>query len=787
MKSYLRFLSRNKLYTTIEVVGLSVSLAFVIVFGSYIVNDLKCDSSIKNVKEVHILRNKAGLNEFFVRHDFTETMVSGIPDIKSISSIVFEDENFGGETLSAEYEGNECFFNCLIGADPNFFSFFSFPLEASDKNAVLNNNKGAVISRDLADRIFGNESPIGKSIVIPFSPHNPGGRIEFTVNGIFEEFPNTSLPKADVIINREAYYTACSVVWRNRQFWQRDPRIMFVRINPDCDKELVSEQLNELMNGVAGRGKYYDIRLVSISDYHRKEGYDSRAEGRFRNTDIYSIYMTICFMLSILALLNYILLTVAYSHFRIKEISIRQLLGTSRRCIVLRCSLETILLMVVSTVFAVMIAVGFEDSFSRLLQVDLHPMRNFTELIILPATAVIMALLAGMIASFITSRYNPIDIIKGQNRKHEKTTLSKLIIGTEGCLAIASTIILFVITKQNAYMMDYPMGYEKDNLIYVDFKAHGPRYIEKLQALPCVEDVGLISCLPMCRYHVIFPDGGNDIGMIVGERHTFELLGISINNYGNDAVPDEYNELYLSEETMDAIPGAIDDRKWIRMDDIDKKKEIYGTCSHFMIGTVKNHYNNLCAASIIPEWRAKRESDMHNFLVKVNGNEIESCSRITELYNELGYDDMMISVKSLNDYLMDDIAKERNLKNIILSFVLISLFLTGLAILAFSNYHAQLRTHDTAVKKVFGASRSSIFRKTVFGFMIPVLASSVIAIPAAYLITERWLEDYQYRIDNSWEIYALSLLLVMLIVFLSVIIHTIRLMRTNPAEALKKE
>ena len=132
MKSYLRFLSRNKLYTAIEVVGLSIALAFVIVLGSYVLDDLNCDRSIENAEDVYVLRNMNGFKEFFVRHDMHEDMFGDIPGIQSMTQIVFEEENLGGHTFTAEYQGNEHYFTSLLAVEDNFFDFFSFPLDSGN-------------------------------------------------------------------------------------------------------------------------------------------------------------------------------------------------------------------------------------------------------------------------------------------------------------------------------------------------------------------------------------------------------------------------------------------------------------------------------------------------------------------------------------------------------------------------------------------------------------------------------------------------------------------------------
>ena len=785
MKSYLRFLSRNKLYTAIEVVGLSLALAFVIVLGSYILEDHSCDKSIGNAEEVYVLRNMNGMEEFFVRHDMDEDRFSDIPGIKSMTQIVFEEDNLGGQTFMAEYKENEHYFTSLLAVEDNFFDFFSFPLDSGNPVKNLAGHNGAVISKQLAEKIFGSENPVGKMIRIPFVSF--GEKNEFVVEGVFPGFPNTSLPEADVIISHESYKECASKIWGSRRDWTGDPRVEFIRTEKGGDIESIKTSLTNILNNIAGREEYYKIELVSLKDYHCKYGHGSRAYGRFRNTDIYSVYLNICIILAILSLLNYILLTVAYSHFRIKEMATRQLLGTDRRGVVIRCTLEALFMMMVSMALAILMATACKEIFSRLLDTELHPMNTMGEYIILISTALLMAIPAGLASSIAIAKYSPVDIIKGQNRRHEKTVLSKLFIGLEGCIAIASTAMLIAVTGQNMFMLNYPMGYEKDNLIYLDFKTESPRYLDQLKSQAFVEEVDLMNCLPMYRYRVLFPSGGGALGHIEAERSTFDMLGIEINEYGETDFGPTGEALYLSEQTMNAIPGAIADREWF-MDDWGSSRQIMGTCGHFKTGTLKTQYtSDICAALVIADWKAERYPTQNDYLVKVSGNEDAAVLKLQDMYKELGYDDKMISVKSLNQYLTDDIRKEKNLQNLLITFVLMCLLLTALAIAAFSGYYAQLQTHDTAVRKVFGESRREVFRKNVWGFIAPVLISAVVAVPVAYLMVSQWLEEYMTRIENSWFIYAAAVVFVLMVVFVSVVLQTIRLMRTNPAVVLKKE
>ena len=152
-----------------------------------------------------------------------------------------------------------------------------------------------------------------------------------------------------------------------------------------------------------------------------------------------------------------------------------------------------------------------------------------------------------------------------------------------------------------------------------------------------------------------------------------------------------------------------------------------------------------------------------------------------------GLYDERLNINTLEECMMLNFADENRMMRLIAVFALICMIMTALAIIALSSYYAQTKRHDTAVRKVFGVSRKQIFWRTVWGFIYPVLIGAAVALPVSYFYMERWLQNYLVRIDNSPAIYLGALALVLLVTLSAVIIQALRLMRTNPAEALKKE
>ena len=176
-----------------------------------------------------------------------------------------------------------------------------------------------------------------------------------------------------------------------------------------------------------------------------------------------------------------------------------------------------------------------------------------------------------------------------------------------------------------------------------------------------------------------------------------------------------------------------------------------------------------------------------NLLIKVSGDQYEAKEQIRNFFISKGELTEQMEINTLEELNLMNYQEEEKMMRLMVIFCIMSLLLTALAIIALSSYYAQNRTHDTAVQKVFGISRKQVFWKTVWGFVYPILIGAVVSLPVSYIYMERWLQKYPVRIDHHIAIYIGALIIVLVVTLLSVVIQSLRLMRTNPAEALKKE
>ena len=412
MKSYLRFLSRNKLYTAIEVVGLSLALAFVIILSSYILDDMSVNKSLKNTDDIYICHFP---NTIYTDHVVLD-LFEKIPDIEEsctyTSSYSGIKRMFTGVT-SATYEQTQTNVS-FMGVGNNYFEMFTFPLISGDPKNPFPQKNSVIISEEMSKLFFPDGDAVGKSIHLfeenalkAFYPSSKDLDIDLTVAGIFKPFAATVFNEPDIIISYD-YYNELLDELHGNMLTLFD--LGFVRIKKGADVESVKEQLTQEYHNVANSvyGPDYkpqNVLLTPFDDIKLKTEEElefvTAFFGHLRNGKLFGIYLIMCIFVTIVALLGYVVLTIAFSRFRIKEIATRQLLGTSRRGIIVRCFCEALTLLLVSLAFAVILVLAFKEPVGEILGKAINPLSQLNEYLVLLGIIILMVSIASSVPSMI--------------------------------------------------------------------------------------------------------------------------------------------------------------------------------------------------------------------------------------------------------------------------------------------------------------------------------------------------------------------------------------------------
>ena len=796
MKSYLRFLSRNKLYTAIEVVGLSIALAFVIVLSSYIVDDMSTNKVLKNTDDIYLVHSRKNSNCFKELHALYESM----PEIESSCSMVQSErsrKSFFGELTTASYGENQAHVSILCVSD-TFFDFFTFPLSEGNPDDALAFRNSVVISEELANTLFPDSDAIGKEIIVfeknprkVEEPDLPDFNVSLTVSGIFRSGLKTVFYEPDLVMRYDLCMQQQEAMFEGSM---RRSEHSFVKLQKGTDPEVLANQLtDELKNFKTDYDKDsfdLNLKLTGFNDIKKQDPQKFvHSFNHIRQGKLFNIYLIMCIFLTLVSLLDYIVLTIAFSRFRIKEIATRQLLGTDRKGIIGRCFAEAFVLLAVSCAFAVLIAIAFKNPIGNILGAEIHPLTHLNEYFILISAILAMVGIASAVPSIILSSYNAINVIKGETIYRYKVTFGKVFIGFAGFLSILAMSICFGISRQTRHLVNQPLGHNIDDILYIEVANDYINLIyDKLASESYIDKVGITSSLPSTQeYTITSITNGNGkrerVHFIECTAEAREILGIEILEYFNVAdVNPENGKWFMTKSAYDVRDGYVENGNL----KLYRRQPLCGVVSDFKIGPLKSGTTgtltlfNLTKEETMLEWGG-------TLIAKVNISESKAKQNLVALLESMNYTHDMFRVSSLREAIEENIKEEKNMLKLLTGFSLICLLMTILTIIGLGSYYGKISEKDNAIRNVFGCSKREMILKDILDFGLPAIIPAIAAIPIAYKVIGRWLEGYVVRTDNSPAIYITALALVISVVVVSILIQTFRMLRTNPAEALKKE
>ena len=786
MKSYLRFLSRNKLYTAIELAGLSISLAFVLLLANVVISDLSCDRMIRDKNNLYLCRTD---DSPYFKPD-PEVVFPQIADLTDWCNIA-EHDAFDGKTQYIHTPDGKFRQDIEpLTVRKNYFDFFGLELASGDPEEVLEIRNAAVVSESLAAQIWQDTDPVGQTLLLTESRFKD---LELVVTGVYKDYGKSTLPDNGLVV-RYDYITEVENRPGALPSYMtgiiKPSSLHYVRLTEEADTEAIEGFLlkNNESDIMASHATYKEFELQPFKDLH----YDERMMGRHNvrniaDKGIYSTFIFACLILLAFAGLNYISLTMAFSRFRVKEMATRQLLGTYRSGIISRCVVEAALLVTTSWFLAAALAFALQPQVSTLLETPIKLFSTADEWILAFALMAVITLAAGMIPAMAILRYKPMEVVKGEARHNDKVMIGKIFIGLQGALSIASVAITLAVYAQTSHMTDTPMGYKTEGLVNIYFGSYPEQKFEdELKSQSYVDTIGHISVAPTMEFgimdHIAFK-GGESI-MIKGnggDEAAFRLLGLEIlEDYGTVTVNrlGQSRRSMLCESTVRQLESGIKGNQIMSA----IPKQIDGVIRDFRMGNVKDTDHS---AGYYFDIREPAKYD--NLLVKVNCDVREAVRNIREFYAGMKPAEQQPKVDSLEELVENNYKDEQRILTMVGVFAILSILMTIMAIIALSSYHAQMQTKDVAIMKSFGCSRSKIFANMIWGFIWPVLAGCLAAIPATWAYIQHWLEKYPERTGNSPWIYLAAFASVILIVTAAISYQAVKLMNTNPASTLKKE
>ena len=765
MKSYLKFLSRNKLYTAIEAVGLAVSLAFVIIIGSYVWQQYAVTREHPDRERVYV----PGTPGFpALTYGFPDA-IGDIPEIESVSRMcnVAVHPAIRGEQTDAE----------SVGVEPAFFEIcpqFRFLEGSAD---VLSNPSIAVISDSFARKL---SLSVGDALDISGS--------SYVVGAILEDLKGTVIKPYDIFLNAAVYKDE----WQ--PFDNYGSTVTMLKVRSGTDRKVLYDKLEtvckDVYSGIYGQAFFEHLELSRYDELFFKE-----TEGFFRHGDkaTLRILMLVGLLLLLSAILNYINLSVALTGKRAKEMAVRQLSGASRTGIIWKYVAESIAFTAVCFAAGLLLAEAFCPAMNALLNNPDIPIRVIWSPGYVVAYIVIILLvgaLCGIFPAMMAGRYKPVDVMKGGYRRRSKMVFSKVFIVLQNALAVILIALAITMEAQMRKTQERPMNCNIENIFFLkDFSGEDNAPLkDALEALPSVRRIGRSSGVPgsinMGQYSTT--RDGQDIlyKLIRMDSTAFSMFGFEILE---DFHAPQFNSVWFSDKSF-AATGFDSDYHDISGTLSRRTKgceQVAGVFESFPTNNANMGAEDLAIVSLM----RSEDIPFSGLVIETTPDRKAAKAQIMEAYDN--YIKGKPIYGSLAFWVDENIAEDwkpaRNNMRLVEIFMLLSILIALLGLVAMSTYYADEKSRDIAVRKVFGGTVDTEAQRTIREYMVLVGIACVIGIPIAVYAAQEYLKDFIYRLEGYWWIFVVAVLLTGLIAFVSVIWQILKSAKTNPAIELKKE
>ena len=774
MKSFWNFLKKNKLYGAINLVGLTVSMAFVLLLAAYIQRQLSTDSFQKNADRIYVVANEDNVTMGYwldkhLKNNFPE-IEKGCCVANIASAAAF---NINGERV----------YGSTMAADSTFFEMFSYDLVEGNKADWRVSQDRCMVSREFANAHFGDKDPIGQVITL-----NDNADYPLTVCGVYEDFGNSILKAPDVLIRGEIMPKMNP---SHDEFMSNaGGGICFVMTYPGADLQTRQGDILDWCeeNFWVYKSQYDKVRIIPLRDmYFLNEGIRYGSDTiQFGNRSFVNLLLAMCLLLLAFAVLNYINMTTALTGFRAKEMATRRLVGADKRSIFLKVISESTLICGISMLLAIFLAEALAPAASRILEYQISIFKAITPVNVLLVLGfiVVLGVLSGIVPALLIQKAQPIEIVRGTLRLKTKTIYSKVIIIVQNVVAIIMLVSALTMGLQIRHLVTADLGYNTMDILVVD-NAFGQTgqirpLLDRLRAEPCVEEVGQGDGIPLGgtnNWTMEMSDGHwVSFQQIQGDDKYFDILGLKVKQDNHQP-----NKWWLNEYAFKQI--GIEETAMEFQTAQNGTRSIGGIYYDFKIRPLEQDQS---AAMIYNRGENPNDDYPWVLLVKTTGDQATAKKRVEAIAAEV-FPGRLFEAQYIEEMIEDGFADESRVLNIVLIFTLLSILVSALGLFAMSSYYMLQEIRSVSVKKVFGADYSGVLKELVLSFMKMVGIAFVIGVPIAWFIMNRWLSGYGHRIDLSGWIFVVAGLIVALIAIASVLYQSIKTARTNPAEALKKE
>jgi putative ABC transport system permease protein len=789
IKNYLkvawRNLVKNKVFSFINILGLTIGITICMMIFLFIMNEFGFDKFHKEEKNIYrVMRgyDPAKARVPYLSGPYATALLNDFPgEIKKAVRVMPSNGlvTFGNTSFNEKK---------LYIADPDFFTLFSFPLLKGDPASVLKDPGSVVLSEATAKKYFGKQDPIGKVIEVDKSK-------QLKVTGIAKNVPSNSHLDFDLVMPLSNYYKAD---WFN--VWINNNHFVYVLLDEKTNKAQLEKKFGHFMEKYMGKdmarmGARFDLALTPLQDiyFEPSSSFDNVKHG---DKKVVYIFLSIAVFILVIACINFMNLSTIRAVERSKEVGLRKVMGALRNHLVWQFIGESILLTFISCLLSIGLLQLMMPLYSQLLGYTLSVSWNTIPIyLFLAGVILVVGFLAGSYPAFFLSAFSPIQALKGKLRLGKGGSLFRqALVVVQFSISVLLIIGTIIIMSQMKYVKEKELGYNKEHSIIVpidngEFYDHRFTFENEVQNKAGVVSVSLMSGEPggFFDIHTFEAEGQQDTWKSRTEFADFEYvktLGLKIiagRDFSSQYATDTTVAILIN-RTAAASLGFTPEQaigKWI-------KNTIRDSARRKVVGVVED-FNFLSLKEKMDALVISPSEDRRVAVIKIKpGNIHSTIASIKEVYNKVA--PLYPFEYNFLDQKFDTLYKADIRQQTILSiFSGLAIFIACLGLFGLASFTAAKRTKEIGVRKVLGSSTENIVLLLSKDLLKPVLIATLIAIPVGFYAMNSWLQNFAYRTPLHWWVFLVAAIITFSIALFTVSVKAVKAAIANPVASLRTE
>lgn len=807
LKIALRQLQKQKMYAAVKIGGFALSITAFLMIALYIKNELSYDANWANADRIYRLTGEFNDNGTIMTGaewpaPMARALETDYPEVEKAGRLMAAPLFYGAGSNQVKVANTEqnYFEEGFTYADQEMLDMLQMPMVYGETANALSEPNTMVISKSKADKYFPNQNPVGKLMVLNNNDAQP-----YKIAGVMEGFPKTSHLHYDFLLTMTGHQ-----LWDGEQTtWSSSNYPVYVMLKPGADVAAFKSKLKLILT------KYY---LPSL-----KEGGNKNAEAFVKNVTLFAqpitkvhlyssgirtrlnidlgdikfvwLFGAVAIFILAIACINFINLSTAKSAKRAKEVGLRKVIGSQRGSLVKQFLIESILYSLISFSLALIIALLLLPYFNQMAGTALS--LPWTAVWLLPAmigSAIVIGIIAGIYPAFYLSSFKPVAVLKGQlSSGSRNTVLRNGLVVFQFATSVILIIGTLIIYGQTQFILNRKIGFDRDQVLLIQgtntLKSELPAFKNELLKSSAIKTVSLGDYLPIAgskrngnTYNV---EGKKDDGISVPAQRWevdydyLETMGMHISEgrYFSKVMASDSGATVINQAMADALGlkkpvGARIENSW-------QKLTVIGVVDNFNFESMKQDVTPLCL--VVGNYNSSIVA------AKLSGtNSKDVINHVSAVWKKF-LPGQPLRYTFLDESFANMYADVQRTGTIFTSFAVLAIIIACLGLFALSAFMAEQRVKEIGIRKILGASTGSITTMLSKEFLKLVGIAIVIASPVAGWIMKKWLQDFAYRIDITWQVFAIAAGAAIFVALITVSFQSIKAAVANPVDSLRTE